>query len=63
MTTAYASANVTIKNRTASHEIGHAFGLNHNNTIGDSTVMRTSNSNGMPTGPTINDFKGINYLY
>lgn len=45
-----------------SHELGHAMGLNHNDTLGTKkTIMRTYYDN--TTGPTINDFNGINRLY
>nr|WP_315529929.1 matrixin family metalloprotease [Carnobacterium maltaromaticum] len=62
MTTAYTYSTQRTKNITVAHEAGHAMGLDHNDTI-SATVMRTKLNNSMPTGPSINDFSGINYLY
>ncbi|MGX7418690.1 M12 family metallo-peptidase [Carnobacterium gallinarum] len=58
----YFSSNSTIQMRAMAHEIGHAFGLDHNP---DSTskLMYPSNISSMPTGPVTSELQGINWLY
>ncbi|WP_040535115.1 reprolysin-like metallopeptidase [Schleiferilactobacillus shenzhenensis] len=60
--TVYNTQPNSIKIQTWAHETGHGFGLAHNNDSSHPSVMRQV-IDGSFNGPTINDLKGINYLY
>ncbi|MGX7417347.1 hypothetical protein ACWOFR_00945 [Carnobacterium gallinarum] len=62
ITPLYFASNETVRMRSMAHEIGHAFGLDHNP---DSVrkLMFGKNHPSMPTGPVASELQGINFLY